>query len=285
MTSLTSWVRHARVRRVTTGIVLGSLACALAGCQGDRANNADSKKPIAVTASGVEIMEVTRSQDRRIVEAVVVAGGEERQVTFEPFLDGPLPLGMAAKLGPENGAQVEMDFGWDSASGATWVRHVDGNNTFEFVRTNVPGRIIEEYTFNGQFLRLEYADLPTAIREKATEKFLRGEPLLGVSPDVSEFVGALQAYEDFAAQIPVDLVTGGSDGILLTSLLDDAVFAGVISDGAITPNRPDGLCLSFNVCMAISCRLYPNPQLCAVCTAGTLACLFMDWFCHFWCGD
>ncbi len=284
MTSLMRGVRRADVRRGSAGIVATTFLVALAGCGGDRTSNADDKKPIAVTASGVEIMEVVENKDMRTVEAVVVTGGEERRVTFAPVLDGPLPSGVSASLHASDGSEsIRLTYGWDENSGATWFRQQADGDTFEFSRTIVQGRVVEEYAFNEQFLRLQYADLPQVIADKAVEKYSRGESLTGASPPVVEFVGELQEFEAFAAQLPGAFESASDDGAFLTSLLGDPVFAGAIVGEEVTPNRPDGLCNFFNVCMAIACRVLPNPHLCAACTAGALTCLFMDWFCSAWC--
>jgi hypothetical protein len=279
-------VRRLTVRRWTTGMVAASFLVALAGCEGDRTSNADDRKPIGVTASGVEIVEVVRNEKERIVEAVVVAGGEERQVTLAPVLDGPLPSGMTATVRPTgDDGPVELAYGWDEHSGATWFRQDSDGDTIELTRTTVQGRVVEDYVFGDRSLRVVYADLSPVVLDKAIDKHLRGESLDGASPEVVEFAGAMRAFEEFAAQLPSTFASENEDAALLTSLLADPVFAGAIVGEDVTPNRPDALCNAFNICAALTCRFLPYPNLCAACAAGVLACMFMDWFCSAWCGD
>ncbi|MCI0452001.1 MAG: hypothetical protein L0Z51_06350 [Candidatus Latescibacteria bacterium] len=286
MTSLMGGVRRTTVRRWTTGIVAGSLLAALAGCEEDRASNADDRKPIAVTASGVEIMEVVRNENERIVEAVVVAGGEERRVTFAPVLDGPLSHGMTAVVSTSrDGGGIEMSFGWDEQSGASWVRQRSGTDSFEFSRVVVQNRVVEDYMFNGRTLQLQYADLPPLILEKATAKYLRGEPLESTSPEVKEFATQLRAFQAFADQLPSAFTSPNDDSALLTSLLGDPVFVSTVTKEP-APNSAfrDAVCATFNTCVAVFCRMNPVSHICGVCAAGSLACLFTIWFCTVMCG-
>ncbi|HXV13968.1 MAG TPA: hypothetical protein VEC56_07155 [Candidatus Krumholzibacteria bacterium] len=262
-----------------------SILAALAGCGEDRTSNADDRKPIAVTASGIEIMEVKRNEPERIVEAVVVAGGEERQVTLAPVLDGPLPFAVTATIHPAGGrGPVALSYGWDQHSGAAWFQQSSDGETFEMSRVTTQGRVVEEYDFDGHFLRLEYAELPAAVVDKTIEKFHRGESLDASSPDVIELGGAIREFEDFVAQASPYLEAEGEDVELLTSLLGDRVFVEAVVGEDIEPARPDAFCRFMNLCAALSCRFIVNPHVCALCTAGSLACLFMDAFCAAWCG-
>jgi hypothetical protein len=251
----------------------------MAGCQEDRTNNADAKKPIAVTASGVEIMEVLADEAMRTVEAVVVAGGEERQVTFEPLLDGPQSFAVRTVLPSTDAEAIELSFGWDDASGATWVRQSVGNDTFELERSISNGRVHEAYRFNEQALVLEYADLPADIVSKAVAKYRRGESMTGTSADVVEFVTQLPAFDTFAAQLPAEFTAPSDDGQLLTSLLADPVFTETVLGVRITNNVVSGLCSRFGQCAAVFCRFLPNSVVCGVCVSGVLACIFMEWIC------
>ena len=225
MTSLMHGVRRTDARRGIAGIAGVTFVLALAGCNEDRASNADAKEPIAVTAAGVEIMEVVKREDTRTVEAVVVAGGEERQVTLAPFLDGPLPSGMRVALAPSGSNEAtSLTFGWDARSGAASVRHELHGDVLEVERVVINGRVVEDYTFGGQTLRLEYSDLSPAVMDKAIAIYQRGEPLIGVSADVIEFVTQLQAFDGFAAQLPSSFLSGSDDARLLASLIGDETF-------------------------------------------------------------
>lgn len=285
MTSLMGWVRRADVRRGTSGVAAVALLCAVAGCE-DRASNTGDTQPIAVTESGVEILKVVRDENRRTVEAVVVTGGEERQVTFEPTLDGPLPFGMSARVSPNDGSErIQLAFGWDEHSGAAWVRQTSGDDSLELTRYIVQGRVVEEYVFNGQALLLQYANLSDGSLDKAADMYARGELFESTSPDVVEFGTQIQLFESFAAQLPSSFIVPNSDGELLTSLLGDPVFVSTVTGEFIThDNLKKTLCSSFNTCAAIACRIYPLGTICGVCVAGSLACLFTEWFCLVMCG-
>jgi hypothetical protein len=189
----------------------------------------------------------------------------------------------ATVTGSSGAGPIEQSYGWDENSASTWFRQQSDGLTFEFLRVTVQDRVVEEYAFNDRFLRLEYADLPVAIASKTIEKYLRGESLEGASADVVELAGELEEFEAFAAQLP-SAPAASEDSALLTSLLGDPVFADAIVGEDVTPNRPDGLCKSFNLCVAFACRIIVNQYICGVCVAGSLACAFMDWFCYMWCG-
>jgi len=262
--------------RIEKWMVVAAAATLLSGCE-DRSNNSNARAPIAITRAGIEIVDVTRRMDRRTVEAVIVAGGEERQVTMKPLLDGPLPSGFTAQL---DGGD-EIAYGWDERSGAVWFLQQSGENHFEMTRIVAQGRVAEEYVINDRSLHLDYADLPASITDKAVNKYVAGESLDGTSPEVVELAGAFAAFEAFAAELPSDMTS--TDQSLLNSLLSDPIFAGAITGEDVDPNRPDGLCKFFNVCAAISCKFIGNVQICTICAAGSLACLFMDWFCYMWC--
>lgn len=276
MTNLTGQVTRTG-GRIEKWMVVAAAAALLAGCDNDRSNNANAREPVAITRSGIEILEVTRRMDERTVEAVIVAGGEERQVTMEPLLDGPLPSGFRAQIDDGD----EIAYGWDERSGALWFQQQSGENHFEMTRIVAHGRVAEEYVFNNRSLQLDYADLPAAITDKAVNKYVARESLDGASAEVAELAGAFAAFEEFAAELPSDMTS--TDQSLLTSLLTDPIFARAITGDDVDPNRPDGLCKFFNVCAAISCKFINNIQICTICVAGSLACLFMDWFCYMWC--
>lgn len=288
MTSLMSWVRRADVGRGTSGIAAAALLCAVAGCE-DRASNTGDTQPIAVTEGGVEILEVVRDEDRRTVEAVIVTGGEERQVTFAPLIDGPLPSGVVVSVTPQRGNEATtLSYGWHEPSGQTWFRQQTGAEWVELARATADGRVVEEYAFNDRSIRLEYADLGPAVVDNSVERYLRGESPSSTNPDVVEFIEQLRAFETFAAQLPSAATLESDDTRLLMSLIADPAFAGAVigENGGeyVTASRPDALCRFFNVCMAISCRLIAQVHICTVCTAGSLACLFMDFMCQMWCG-
>ncbi len=279
MTSLMSWVRRAGVRRGTSGIAMMVFGFALAGCDEDRTGNADAKTPIAVTASGVEIVEVMRNEATRTVEAVVVAGGEERQVTLVPLLDGPQSYAVRTVLPSIDGGAIELSFGWDEASGATWVRQSVGDDTFELERSVSNGRVHEAYRFNEQSLVLEYADLPADIMSKAVAKYRRGEPMSNVSADVAELVSQFPAFDAFAAQLPTEFTSPSDDAQLLASLLADPVFTEAVLGVRITDNVVSAMCTRFGQCAAVFCRFLPNSVVCGVCASGVLACIFIEWIC------
>ncbi len=284
MTSLMHWVRRTDTRRGVGAIAGATFVLALAGCNEDRASDANAKEPIAVTASGVEIMEVVKREDTRTVEAVVVTGGEERQVTLAPILDGPSVSGVSARVESNGGEPpVELAYGFDEVSGATWFRYATSDYTFTLERVVVGGRVVEDYACDGRSLRLEYADLSPAEADKVIGKYLRGESLASASPNVSEFAEQARAFDEFTGDLPTDLLSSDVDGSLLASLMGDRTFANAVI-GNEPQRRPDGLCRFFNVCAAFSCRLIHNVHVCTVCLAGSLACLFMDFFCTAWCG-
>lgn len=275
MTNLTR--QHTRTGgRIEKWMVAAAAAALLAGCE-DRTNNSSARAPVAITRSGIEIVDITRRMDKRTVEAVIVAGGEERQVTMKPLLDGPLPSGFTAQL--DSGEEIA--YGWDERSGALWFQQQSGDMHFEMTRVVANGRVAEEYVFNDRTLHLDYADLPASITDKAVNKYVAGASLDGTSPEVVELADAFAAFEEFAAELPSDMTS--TDQSLLTSLLADPLFASAITGEDVDPNRPDGICKFFNVCAAISCKFINNIQICTICAAGSLACLFMDWFCYMWC--
>ncbi len=282
MTDLMGWVRRVETRRATVCIAVAAWMSAIAGCE-DRTSNADTKRPLAVTESGIDIMEVTQHHDQRIVEAVVVAGGEERQVTFEPYLDGPLPFAVVSNITTTDGGSVQLTMGRDDASGVTYVRQVADGESLELVRSVVGERVFEDYTCNGRFLHVEYNVLPPVVVDKTIAKYRRGESFASASADVAEYAAQLQAFEQFAAEFPQTFLVPNQEGELLTQLMSDPVFVGAVS-GIPNPTRPDELCRTFTFCMALACKILPHPSLCTVCTAGAAACMFMDWFCYMWCG-
>lgn len=263
--------------RIEKLVGFAAAAALWSGCDDDPANNSRAREPIAVTESGIEIVEVTRRMDQRTVEAVIVIGGEERQVTMKPILDGPLPSGFTAQL--DGGDRVA--YGWNEHSGAIWFQQQSGEDHFEMMRAVANGRVAEDYIFNDRSLHLEYADLPAPITDKALNKYAAGASFEQSSPEVVELHNAFSDFEEFAADLPD--ATTSSDATLLTSLLADPIFAGAITGEDVHPNRPDGLCKFFNVCAAISCRIINNVHICTACLAGSLACLFLDWMCSAWC--
>jgi len=286
MTGLMNSVRRAGVRRFTSIVVCATVVLALAGCDDDRATDANERQPIAVTASGIAIMEVARDEHARTVEAVVVTGGEERQVTLAPFLDGPLPSGFTATVNVARGeVPTEVAYGWDQSTGATFFRQRTGRDTFDLSLGAVQGRVVEEYAFNGQSVRLEYADLAPVVLNEVVDRYLRGDAMTDASAEVVEFVGELREFEAFAAQVPNAAAPDTEDGALLKSLLGDPTFASLVAGGEqTTAARPDGLCRFFNTCAAVACKLVGTSHICTVCLAGSLACAFMDLMCSMWCG-
>jgi hypothetical protein len=281
-------VRRTDVRRWTTCFAATSFLVAIGGCAEDRAANSDAKRPpIAVTAGGVEIMEVVKNEQERTVEAVVVAGGEEKQATFAPLLDGPLPFGMVAALHSKDGdGLVQIAYGWDEPAGANWTRQQIEGDVFELMRTVVDDRVREEYTINGNTLILEYADLAPVAASKATAEFLRGAPNSSQDPEVIEFVEQLRTFDGFTAENPSRLLTANADGQLLSSLLGDPVLASTVfgdESGMISKSIVGSFCRALVTCMSISCRLSPLSFVCGVCTAGTVACVLFDLYCA-WAG-
>lgn len=290
MTSLMVCVRRTGVRRWTAGIAAASFLVAIGGCAEDRAANSDSARtPIVVTTGGVEIMEVVKNENERTVEAAVVAGGEERQATFAPLLDGPLPSGIVATLHSGDGRElVQLAYGWDEYAGANWVRQQIEDDVFELMRTVVDERVREEYVINGRVLVLEYTELPPVVAAKATAQYRRGEPTTSSDPDVIEFVDQLREFDTFTREISNRVLAENADGQLLTSLLGDPVFASTLEEkdkgDVVVPRSILGaVCHLFVQCMAISCRISPLSTICGICTAGTLACAFIDIFCS-WAG-
>jgi hypothetical protein len=267
MTSLMNWVRCAGARRVTTGVVGATFLCTMVGCDdGDRSSNADDREPIAVTASGVAIMEVVRDQKRRTVEAVVVAGGEETLVTFEPLLDGPLPSGVTVGARSRDGEEAfEVSYGWDRRTGATWMRQQSGGDVFELLRVTTSGRVVEEYACNNQVLRLEYADVPSGVALDSDAE--------------AELAVQTRKLASFNAGLPESMTTPTAEAELLTSLLADPVFANTVAGRDITSASTRGLCAWLGQCAALSCRIYPNGTVCGFCVAGTIACVILDWVC------
>jgi hypothetical protein len=206
-----------------------------------------------------------------------------------PLLDGPLPSGVKVSVTPQSGGETTtLSYAWDTPSRQTWFRQQSGVETFELARANADGRVVEEYVFNDRSIRLEYADLGPAVLDNAVEAYFRGEASHSANPDVVEFAEQIHAFEAFSAQLPSTATFENPDARLLTSLLADPAFTGAVvggnSEEYVTASRPDGLCRFFNVCMAISCRILASYQVCTVCTAGSLACTFMDFFCFMWCG-
>lgn len=289
MTSLMVCVRRTGVRRWTAATAAASFLVAIGGCAEDRTANSDSARaPIVVTTGGVEIMEVVKNEHERTVEAAVVAGGEERQATFAPLLDGPLSSGIVATLRSGDGEElVQLAYGWDEQAGANWVRQQIEGDSFELMRTVVDERVREEYTINGRELVLEYTELPPVVAAKATAQYRRGEPTTSTDPDVIEFVDQLREFDAFAREMPSRVLAESADGRLLTSLLGDPVFASTLEekepDDVVPRSILGAVCHLFVQCMAISCRISPLSSICGICTAGTLACAFIDVFCA-WAG-
>jgi hypothetical protein len=276
------------VRRWTAGVAATSFLVAIGGCAEDRGANSDPKRtPIAVTEGGVEILEVVKNERERTVEAAVVAGGEERQATFAPLLDGPLPFGVVATLSAGDGEElVQVAYGWDDQARSNWTRQQTDDDVFELMRTVEDDRVREEYTINGRTLVLEYADLAPVIASKATAEFRRGAPITSQDPKVIEFVDQLRAFDVFAAENPNLLLTTDADGQLLSSLLGDPVFARTMfgdEAGAISKSIVGALCRAFVQCASIGCRVIPASVLCGVCTAGAMACIALDLYCA-WAG-
>jgi len=271
------------------GAVAASFLVAIGGCAEDRAANSDSKRtPIAITAGGVEIMEVVKNEHERTVEAVVVAGGEERQATFAPLLDGPLPFGVVTTLRSGTGEElVQVAYGWDEQGRANWTRQQIEGDVFELMRTVVDERVREEYTVNGRTLVLEYTDLAPVVASQATARFLRGEPNISTDPEVIEFVDQLRAFDAFAAENSNLVLAPNADGELLTLLLGDAVFAGTLGEeepGNGVPRSIVGaVCRAFVQCASIGCRFAPGSVVCGVCIAGAMACMALDMYCA-WAG-
>lgn len=288
MTSLLTRVRRTGVRRWTAGVAATSFLVAIGGCAEDRGANSDPKRtPIAVTEGGVEILEVVKNERERTVEAAVVAGGEERQATFAPLLDGPLPFGVVATLRAGDGEElVQMAYGWDDQPTSNWTRQQVDDDVFELMRTVEDDRVREEYTVNGRTLVLEYADLAPVIAARATAEYRRGAPITSQDLEVIGFVDQLRAFDAFAAENPSQLLTAGDDERLLSVLLGDPVFARTVfgdETGMVSKSIVGATCHALVTCMSISCRLNPLSFVCGVCTAGTIACVFLDVFCA-WAG-
>jgi hypothetical protein len=286
MTSLLTCMRRTGVCRWTVSIAATSFLAAIGGCAEDRAANSEPERtPIAVTAGGIEIMEVVKNERERTVEVVVVAGGEERQATFEPLLDGPLPFGMVATLHSNDEAEVvQIAFGWNEHSGANWTRQQVGGDVFELMRTVADERVREEYALNGKTLVLEYADLAPVVASRATAEFLRGAPNTSQDPEVIEFVEQLRTFDAFAAENPNRLLTADADGELLPSLFGDPVLASTVfgdEPGMISKSIIGATCRALVTCMSISCRLRPGSLGCLLCTAGVSACQFLDLLCAY----
>ena len=284
MTNFTRRNTH-RGGRVEKVVMFVATAALLSGCDDDRANNSTAREPIAITESGIEIIDVTRRMDERIVEAVIVAGGEERQVTVQPLLDGPLPSGVTTTLLGSDDRQLERrSYGWDANTGASFVRQESEDGVFEMTQTLAGGRVVEEYRFNHSVLRLEYAQLAPEHYDKITSKYLRGESLDDTTPAVQEFASSLRQFDEFASQLPASLTQQPEDDVI-GSLLNDRVFVSTVTGEELAPTAlKDMICNFFNTCAAFSCRFFGGSQVCTICLAGSLACLFLEWICTMWCG-
>jgi hypothetical protein len=279
------WVRRPSVRRATSGVAVATFLCAIGGCAEDRAANSVAKRtPIAVTAEGVEIMEVVKHERERTVEAAVVAGGEERQATFAPLLDGPLPFGMVATLRSTNGDELmQIAFGWNEQTETNWVRGQLDGDVFELTQSVVDERRREEYVINGRPLTLEYPDLSPVLAARAASEFRRGAPTTSEDPDVIEFVDRMREFEAFTANAPSRWLDEDRDGHVLISLLGDPAFAGILhegdTNGAIQPSIIGATCRSLTLCASIACRFAPGSLVCSLCWAGATLCAIVDWIC------
>ena len=270
--------------RIEKWMVVAAAAALLAGCDDDRANNANTREPVAITQSGIEILSVTRRMDERTVEAVIVAGGEERQVTMEPLLDGPLPSGIVTTVTSRDGETIRRSYGWDASTGATYIREQSGQDDFELLRTPGAGRVVEQYRYNDIPLRLEFPEMSGEVYDKITSKVLRGESLDAATPGVREFAGAVEQFGEFAVQLPDRMTTSTAEGDLIGSLLTDPVFANAVTgEDVIDLSLKDNICRFFNTCAAFSCRFFGTVQICTICLAGSLACAFLDLLCAMWC--
>ncbi len=283
MTSLMKLVRHSGVCRVTSGVVATTVLLAFTGCEDDRASNVETRKPVAITASGVEILEVVKDKAARTVEVAVATGGEEKLVVFEPLLDGPLPSGLRSSLQSADGTEsVVVSYSWDDVNGTAWVRQEQGGDVLEISRVAVQDRVVEEYEFNGQPLRLEYADLSDAILSKIADKFRRGEPIDPPTPDVAEYIEQLEMFASFAAQIPPEFARSDGDAQLLGSLLGDGAFAAAIGDHEPSRVTTQGVCRAAAACAAVACRLWGiGAAVCGVCVSAVMSCVAMTMICIF----
>jgi hypothetical protein len=188
-------------------------------------------------------------------------------VTFEPLLDGPLPLGITMSARSRDGEETfQVSYGWDHRTGATWMRQQTGEDAFELLRVVTAGRVIEEYACNNRVLRLEYADVPPGI-------------LLDGGADGIELEEQMRKLDGFHARLPASVTTPTAESSLLTSLLADPVFVNTVADRDITSDKTRRMCNFLGQCAALYCRIYPNSVVCGLCVAGTLACVFVDWIC------
>jgi hypothetical protein len=257
----------------------------LAGCA-DKASNSDSAAPLAVTKSGIQILEVERSEALRTVEATIAVAGEERRVAITKLFDGPLASGITARLTNEAGPDAfEFSIAADPATGEMWYRAQAGTDVLTASVHRTGARVYESYEINGDRFDVDYPALPPEQMQKAFARYRSGTLGQAVDADLQEINGKLSAFESFASAHEVPAFSGSGDGAVLASLLGDPAFAGLVSGDPIDPQRVDGLdyrtCLALSWCVTFSCAIPQFWWLCVPCSGGLIGCIIMEVICWF----
>ncbi len=261
------------------GAVLAALmptACA------ERASNSDATTPPVITGRGVEITRIERSEPRRTVRATVSTHGVERCVTLAPLPDGPSP-GFTAVI--ENGESFfELAVAADEASGEIWFRERTDVDEMTMTLREHNGRMFERYEINGDAMSFDHAVLSPEQIEKALGYYHAGKIGSAATPEMRELGNVLAAFDAFYTPTMTNTLHGNPAGDLLMSLLEDEVFAGVVTGGDPSPERVDGavsrLCWLAARCTALKCMFGgPSNSICVRCSGTVIGCAILELWC------
>lgn len=272
-----------RPARVVWSFIVPALmlpACA------ERANDADTHTPVAVTERGVEIRDVERDESRRTVAATVVEHGIVRRLTLAPLPDGPSP-GLVATIDDE-GSFFELSVAADERTGELWIRERTEADEMTMVLREQDGRMHESYDINGDRLAFDRPVLAAAQMEKAVARYRAGDIGEAATPELQEIGDVLAAFDAYYTPTMSNTLHDNDAGALLMSLLEDPVVADVVIGDDPAPNRKDGLssrfCWLLTACAAIKCFFggLGNP-VCLACASGGVGCAIMEMYC-WWAG-
>jgi len=281
MTSLTRW-RAAWACRVMGLWAAVSTGLMPLGCT-DTTNNSDAELPVAVTQSGARVMRVERNDASHRIAAELIDAGEPRTVTFRAFEDGPMPMGLTARIDGGGAEPFEVSMSWDPSDGAVWMRQQTPTDALEVSRSVRGGRVYELCALNGKRVEIDYPVMSEAQLDRAVAHWRRGE--LDMAPaGIRELGDAFTHLDALAAAYAGTSLAANANRDLLVSVWNDPAFAGAISGGVIDPLRtPENparmLCRFLSLCAGVSCRFFA--PACSFCMAGVMACLIVDIACEF----
>jgi hypothetical protein len=275
----TMGVAGGRPARWIWSLVLGALmpaACA------ERTSNSDATTPPVITGHGVEITRIERSEPRRTVRATVSTHGVEQCVTLAPLPDGPSP-GFTAVI-EDGDSFFELSLAADEASGEIWIRERTSVDEMTMMLRQHRGRVFEQYEINGNAMSFDHAVLDPGQIEKALGHYRAGQIGSAATPEMRELGEVLAAFDAYYTPTMINTLHDNAAGDLLVSLLEDPVFAGVVTGGDPSPDRVDGtvarLCWLAARCTALKCMFGgPSNAICVRCSGTVIGCAILELWC------